>query len=498
MSSAGASEEARSFLTLFVQGEAFALPVEQIGEVIRVPELVPVPRSPASLAGLANLRGTVLPVADLRRLLRREEGARTGEERVLVLRGEAPLGLLVDAVGRLLDADPDALAPVAGEAGDQPDAEVTEALIRGAEGEAALPVIAPMRLLRRDFARGGRVTARETAAAPGAARPEMAPAEAIRIFVTFAADGEEYALPADLVEEVAAAPDTLADAALGEGGVAGVVVRRGRLLPLLSLRRLLGRPASPPGASARIVVLRLGEAGAVGLLVDRLGEMLRLPASLVDPVPPLLARRRPGLEIEAICRAEGGRRLVAVLSPGQLLRFDGLQQGDAQVGDMAGEGGEASMEQFVVFRLGEEEFGVPVAEVEEVLRMPASLTPVPNAPAMVEGVINLRGQVLPVVDQRRRFGLPERPHSGGERIMVFRVGGLRAGFIVDAVTEVLRAPPEAVGPAPDLARDQASPLVARVVNMASRGRLVLVLDTARLLDREEADALGAGQPSGDD
>src|SRR5215213_10007728 len=103
-SGAGATAAARSFLTLFVRDEAFALPVESISEVIRLPELTCVPRSPASLAGLANLRGAVLPVADLRRLLRREAAPPTGAARVLVVAGEAPFGLLVDRVGRLLEA----------------------------------------------------------------------------------------------------------------------------------------------------------------------------------------------------------------------------------------------------------------------------------------------------------------------------------------------------------------------------------------------------------
>src|SRR5690606_13825389 len=100
---------------------------------------------------------------------------------------------------------------------------------------------------------------------------------------------------------------------------------------------------------------------------------------------------------------------------------------------------EDEQEEFVVFRLAGEEYGVPIGQVDEVLRLPEEPTRVPRAPDFLEGVMNLRGTVLPIIDQRRRFGLPATPRTGRERIMVHTLeGGVRAGFIVDGVTQVLR------------------------------------------------------------
>jgi purine-binding chemotaxis protein CheW len=109
--------------------------------------------------------------------------------------------------------------------------------------------------------------------------------------------------------------------------------------------------------------------------------------------------------------------------------------------------------------------------------------------------MTLRGEVLPVVDLRRRFGLPAVARNGRERVMVHRLpGGARAGFIVDSVAQVLRVLRAAVGPAPELARGEA-PLVAGVVARPGEGRLVLVLDVARLLDQDETGEL-AGMGGG--
>src|SRR5690348_1278092 len=94
-------------------------------------------------------------------------------------------------------------------------------------------------------------------------------------------------------------------------------------------------------------------------------------------------------------------------------------------------------QQLVVFQLGAELYGVEIARVHEIIRL-QTVTRVPRAPAFVEGVINLRGKVIPVVDLRRRFGLPMAEHTRSSRIVVVEIGEQVVGVVVDAVSEVLR------------------------------------------------------------
>jgi purine-binding chemotaxis protein CheW len=107
-------------------------------------------------------------------------------------------------------------------------------------------------------------------------------------------------------------------------------------------------------------------------------------------------------------------------------------------------------EQVVIFRLDKEEFGAPIASVQEIVRVPKDLIRVPKAPSFVEGVINLRGTVLPVIDLRLRLGLKQVERSDRQRIMVFLISDVRTGFIVDQVAEVLKIPKAAIEPAPQL------------------------------------------------
>ena len=146
--------------------------------------------------------------------------------------------------------------------------------------------------------------------------------------------------------------------------------------------------------------------------------------------------------------------------------------------------------QFLVFRLGDEEFALPIGAVDEVARVPDRITRLPKTPKFLEGVVNLRGEVLPVVDQRRRFDMPKFDRAEGQRLVVVRTDKRRAGLIVDSVSEVLRASTAAIEPAPDLA-GEAERLVTGVLNLEGQGRMILLLDPAELLTRTERRLLAA-------
>ena len=119
----------------------------------------------------------------------------------------------------------------------------------------------------------------------------------------------------------------------------------------------------------------------------------------------------------------------------------------------------------------------------------------PKAPKFLEGVVNLRGEVLPVVDQRRRFDMPGfAGDARRRRLIVVRTERHRAGLIVDSVSEVLRSAAAAIEPAPELARD-VTPLVDGVINLETAGRMVLLLNPAELLSRAERSLLDAFQPA---
>lgn len=154
-----------------------------------------------------------------------------------------------------------------------------------------------------------------------------------------------------------------------------------------------------------------------------------------------------------------------------------VKAGELQTGE------HAELIQLVSFSLAQEEYGVDVLKVREIIRMP-SITRVPNTPHYVEGVINLRGKVIPIISMRNRFALPDAEYDKQTRIMVMDVGGELMGFIVDAVSEVIRISGSEIQPSPAMvASGVDQECIAGVINQSDR--LLVLLDLEKLFSMDE-------------
>jgi purine-binding chemotaxis protein CheW len=159
---------------------------------------------------------------------------------------------------------------------------------------------------------------------------------------------------------------------------------------------------------------------------------------------------------------------------------------NADVDQEAGAGEELC--QFVACRIGSEEFALDVLSVQEINRV-AEITRVPKAPSHVEGVINLRGRIIPVLNLRRRFGLPDIERTARSRIVVVSVRQRLVGLAVDSVEEVLRIPRSAIEPPPAVGTAAGAEYTQGVGRV--HDRLLIVLDLPRLLMPAEQPAMDA-------
>ncbi|CSA91531.1 purine-binding chemotaxis protein CheW [Vibrio cholerae] len=138
--------------------------------------------------------------------------------------------------------------------------------------------------------------------------------------------------------------------------------------------------------------------------------------------------------------------------------------------------------QLVIFKLDKEEFGISIHTVQEIIRIPENISRVPKTDDFIEGVINLRGNVLPIVDMRKRFHLPEMARHERQRILVVNFEKISTGFIVDSVSEVLRIPESQLEDAPVLSEEQAQ-LMRQMVNLSPR--MIGVLSADQLISNTE-------------
>lgn len=476
------------FVVARVGDEALAFQLDRVSEIIRIPRLAHMPLAPRSLLGLANMRGIVLPVISLARLLGFAEDLLDDQARIIVIGRSAPVGFAVDRVERLL-ATPIADLSMDPAGAGRLDPGLLDGVVQGGEGADTIKVISPERVLQGQFDGIGIASSPADAgfAATDASAKAAEPPRQTEL-VSFELGAQEYALPLERVREIVPMPDYVSEIAGSETAVLGVVTSRDRLLPLVSLRALLGLREPDSREGGKVIVVSMGNS-SVGIVADRTREILRIDPDLIDPAPALLTRGAGEAEIESICRIDGGKRLVAVLSPDHLFRSDLVRKVLSEAGNdndsAAVAEGEMNDEQFIVFKLGAQEYGLPISAVSTIARVPAQITRMPKAPAFIDGIVNLRGAVLPIVDLSRRFGLVPGETSNGRRILVLAAGGVPTGFIVDSVSEALKVTVDAIQAAPELSREQMR-LIGRVVNLKAQSRIILVIDPTQLLTEGEA------------
>lgn len=489
----------RQFVTFIAGDEVFAVDMAPVQEIIRVPSVVRVPLAPDTLDGLANLRGKVLPIISLRRIFGFEEVDYNDATRAIVIDLGQPLGFVVDRVASVVGVEISKIEDVSSISGTV-DTDLLTGLLKDVGGHAMIMVLDFAKLIANEFSDIAKISTSN--AAQTLLRQEEKGVDDDKFsdelqLVSFTVAEQEYAISIEDVQEIVQVPENIIHVPHSDSHVLGVMTLRQRMLPLVSLRKMFNLPFHAADEHSRIVVVAVGNS-SVGVVMDTVNEVLRVSKNYVDAMPAMLARDGDLSEISEICRLDNGKRLVSIISAENMFRHSAVREALNSVDKTQDDSMNSSTdrtvieddEQMVVFRLDREEFGVPIESVQEIVRVPEELTHVPKSPSFVEGVINLRGAVLPVIDQRRRLGLPTTERTEQQRIMVFLFDGLRTGFIVDSVAEVLKVPKSAIEPAPNLSTSQMN-LISRVANLEKQKRLILLIEPSQLLEANDRAGLAA-------
>ena len=443
-------------LAVVVGGQSYTLRADSILEVGLRPRLTRVPHGPPSLSGLSNLRGAVLPVISLARLLEREPGS---EERLVVFDHLGKVGLLVDAVLRLeREAHPSS----------HPQIDVADLLGAGFNRQESHTASGQQHL---------------------AAFHDLSRIAAHRVLLSFLVSGQTFALPLAAIIEVLRLPAEINLVAGTDAAILGVANVRDHALPIISLAALLGFPVLENAPDAGRILVVEYEGARIGLMADAIESILRLDEAAIEAVPPILQRGRGQAALDAIGRQGAGRPLVSILSVPRLFANAAIEAtASTGAATMAEQDDNQAREQFVIFALGNERYGLPIAAVQEVLRLPDYVTRLPNGPRFVSGIINLRGRPVPLIDQRQRFDISLTTPAVRPRVIVVTVGGLQAGFVVDAVSEILSVSADRLAVTPPLST-AGSAAFSRVVNPEEDGQMILLIDPQQMLSQAEQDVI---------
>ncbi len=472
--------------------EEFGVDINTVREIVRVPEITYIPRAPDYVRGIANLRGNVLPVIDGRLRLFLPEVQSTERTRVLILdiKGTTT-GMVVDAVNevkRIATKDIE-LPPAVTQGG--VDSSFLSGVVKLDGGKRLILTIRPEEVLNIENTRSEKAGARVDAGQSEKSGKKSEKDELMELqFVSFVVGDEEYAFDIGVVKEILRLTEITA-VPNSPAHVRGLLTVRSILLPILDLRTMLGLHETD-AEDQRVLVVEV-EGMTVGLLVDKVNEVLRVPVSVIDDTPKLAAG---GQELRSVAQLEDGKRLILILNERGLIDLDEVStivdnKEDLNAAEKRSEG-TAEERQLVTFFLGDEEYGFEITQVQEINRL-GDVTRLPKAPSFVAGVTNLRGQVVPLINLRQRFNLEEKKPDDRTRIIIVELSGHRTGIIVDQVNEVLRLLAKDIEPAPSIVNssydDDSSDFMSGVCKVNNGERMILLMDTVKLLSTQETRAL---------
>lgn len=479
-------------IKFIIDDESFGVNISNVREIIEIPKITTVPKTPDYFAGIINLRGEVFSVIDAR--LRFGVKAKPFDElsRIALTYFKGGLvGMIVDDVNEVVRVKSNSILP-------PPPIlkNINTNYLRGVvetdSGEKLLllNLEAVINLKEFEVAEGEKQLLTEDLSYEKIEAKE----EGVQI-ITFSLQKELYAVGIKDAEEIIKIPEIILIPQAPDF-IRGVISLRGNIIPIIDLHTRFHYDKLKIDENTSIIIVDVGNC-MIGLIVDSIAEIMHVPKRLITKPPPTLSK----LDIEQlygiIKLEDGGKsKIISYLSLNNLFTEEELKLLMEVSDDKTRKSREAEKamqdksDVIVNFIVGEDTFTIPVRVIVEITRYPM-LTKVPNAPSFVEGVMNLRGEIVFVIDLRSRFGFQKQAPTDDTRLIIADIEGIKTGLIVDEVDAVKTIYHSQIEPAPKILTNIENDYIQSVVKIKDKEEVMIMLNLLNLLNKAEKKAIRA-------
>jgi len=247
----------------------------------------------------------------------------------------------------------------------------------------------------------------------------------------------------------------------------------------------------------RIMVIEIGGI-QTGVLVDSMRQVIMVPENIIDQPPSILSSQKSEC-LEGIVKIDGGKKLILLVDEKKLIPMDTMMElnnmkSTTQTKDdlKAASTNRTEEIQLVTFKLGCEEYGLNLENVQEINRL-ENITAVPMAPPFVEGLMNLRGVVIPAIDLRKKFNIEILAHNESTRVIIVNISGNLTGLIVDSVSEVIRLSKNLIDLPPDVISSNINTdFIVGIGKLNDNKRIIILINAEKILSKEEKVMLQKG------
>ena len=487
------------FAIFFLDGQEFGLEVENVREAVRYQdEIIKLPTSVDIVEGVINLRGAIIPVINLRTRLALPPSSPKGDSHFAIIKYQGYYyGMLFDNISEVIRVSTSDINRIDENGEDQTLCEIGILLLE--EGRRLIQLLEPNLLFDRyqlpriendqDEQAGRKIDIRQN--------------------ITFVLAGQEYALDASDIQEIIRIPEIQRRVEV-EDYIRGAANLRGELVTIVDLRRYMGLPRKEPDSDARVIILR-GDLPC-GILVDGVREVIHFAADQLLPIPDFDRGRFHEVFSGVISLSD--QRHVIQINPQNLFDEAAAEQirGNINVHLDAREhtGADARARQetfddrvFITFNLGQL-FAVDIHCLREIINHPEHLLTLPGGRTFSAGVLNLRGEAIPIIDLRAFYALGPYPSIHDAKVMILKLEDCVFGIMVDDIREIIKAEQLTLVPMTSMvASSTEDRLKQHVREVFERkdgdSQMIMVLDTSKLMHAirlATGDAQTAGKTNG--
>ncbi len=486
---AGNSEIFGSFL---IDGNEFALSVTAIQEVVNEPvRFEEIPLSPDYMVGLFNLRGVIVPVVDLRKLFHLEPCAEGSAAQMVAIieYGASCLGLLVDGTSEVFNSRDVERVQFSGDK-TTPRKAVIDGVFKLDGGKRIVQILDPYELLGLD-----KIPNVDSASASHKKQPKKGLRNQC---ISFRIGEAACAFDMSDIREIVELED-IDNTALASDFTLGAINLRGDTIPVIDFRVYLGTRSATVASDVvnkgyKLIVMTSGDE-LISVLVDSIDDIISYFDADILPFPMV------GLESGHIfkgCITNGRESTVILLGKERLLADERLltvTRGHGALFAQKGAKGDADAREkgslrrtFISFML-DGEFALDISEVNEVITFPENLMRPPNIPRHIEGMVNQRGELIPIVNLRQMYGL-QAIDSRDAKVLIFSDGTKKYGIMVDAVESIVTISESDAAVMPlvnkrtdvdEIANDVSEAIILK--SKAANDRSLMILDLSSVLSR---------------
>ena len=432
--------------SFLLSGTEFAISAKYIQEVVNPPATyIPVPLAPSYLMGLFNLRGAIIPVIDLRKILELGESARGTESKIAIVENAGfPMGLLFDQTSEIFKAGDAEKCTFQSQ--DATAVPVIEGVFKRDGGQRLVQIINVDGLFALHKVPKQVATENDRNSRVQQSRRRGNRRQCISFLISNAV----CALPIASIQEIIQLKK-IETAALAVGNCIGAFDLRGATIPTIDLPALLGYRSPDKSAEAtlkdrRIVVMRYKE-HLVGMLVDGIESIVTYFEEDLVQLPTVTKER---FDLISGCISKEGERDILLFNPEKILRNDEISEmtkghsalfraefknSAAQKTGVSKDGRQSDRKTYITFSV-ETKYAIAIEDVREIINFPDNLLTPPGLPPHIEGVLNLRGELITIVNARKMYSLAQSPLAH-PKIMIFKNAKANFGLVVDSVESIV-------------------------------------------------------------